>query len=84
MNSDGDGSDLDDMMDSDDEDNYGNYYDNTGDDIDLDKAENLDPEYFDFQLLKIEDVERLLNENVEALCTTINVRFLGHLSKISL
>lgn len=32
-----------------------------------------DPEYFEFDCLKVEDVERLLNESVEAICSKVAV-----------
>ncbi|KAK6175068.1 hypothetical protein SNE40_013605 [Patella caerulea] len=58
----------------DDEDEYDNYYYDNNDDLDLDKPKKSDdPEYFEFDLLKVEDVERLLNEEVEALCTSLKI-----------
>jgi ariadne-2 len=70
-----DGSDMDDDMYASDEDNYDNYYDDNADDVEfIDKFPlKDDPEHFEFELLKIEDVERLLNENVEAVCNELNV-----------
>lgn len=62
-----------DAMDDDDE--YGgyNYYEND-DDLDLDRPKKCDdPEYFEFELLQIEDSERLLNEEVEALCSATQI-----------
>ena len=58
-----------------DEDMCDDYY--YGDDDDMldeipDKTKD-DPEYFEFELLKVEDVERLLNESVEALTQTLKV-----------
>jgi len=38
-----------------------------------DQRKEDDPEYFEYQLLNVEDVERLLNENVEALSQCIKV-----------
>lgn len=35
--------------------------------------DEVDPEYFSYELLRVEDAERLLNENVEALCQAIKV-----------
>ncbi len=54
-----------------------NYYDYTDDymETETDKKKE-DPEYFEFDLLKVEDVDRLLNESVEALCKSIQVRTL--------
>ena len=51
-----------------------NYYDYTHDymETETDKKKD-DPEYFEFDLLKVEDVDRLLNESVEALCKSIQV-----------
>ncbi|KAL5014206.1 hypothetical protein ScPMuIL_008476 [Solemya velum] len=54
----------------DDEDDCGYYYNDT-DDLDIDKPKKTDdPEYFEYELLQIEDVERLMNEEVEALCSS--------------
>lgn len=49
------------------------YYVDT-DDTEMENKKEDDPEYFEFELLNVEDVERLLNENVEAVCKAINVR----------
>ena len=51
-----------------------NYYDETDDfmETETDKKKD-DPEYFEFDLLKVEDVDRLLNESVEALCKSLKV-----------
>ena len=58
-----------------DDDDYGGYYDNDTDDLDIDKPKKTDdPEYFEYELLQVEDVERLLNEEVEMLCRSIKVR----------
>ena len=75
MSSDNDSDyDQSDHMDDDDED-FGGYYDNDTDDLDIDRPKKTDdPEYFEYELLKLEDVERLLNEEVEALCGTLKVR----------
>ena len=65
------GQDSEDM----DDDMYGGYYDSDGGDALMDQPkETDDPEYFNYKLLLIEDVERLLNENVEAVCNCIKVR----------
>ena len=61
---------------SDDEDGYGDDYNDMidCDDLDMDTGqEKVDPEHFDFTLLTLEDVERLLNESVEALSKATNV-----------
>lgn len=56
----------------DEEDVYGGYYDNDADDLDLDKPHKSDdPEYFEFELLQEEDIERFLNEEVEALSSNL-------------
>lgn len=69
-----DDDDYDETMEEDEE--YDDYYGNDTDDLDLDKPKKTDdPEYFDFELLQTEGVERLLNEEVEALCTTVKVSF---------
>jgi len=65
----GDCSD-DEMDDDDDDDVYGDYYKH--EEVEMENKKD-DPEYFEFQLLKVEDVDRLLNENVEALSRAINV-----------
>ncbi|ESO83650.1 hypothetical protein LOTGIDRAFT_133000 [Lottia gigantea] len=61
------------MDDDEDEFDTSYYYDNN-DDLDLEKPKKSDdPEYFEYELLKIEDVERMLNEEVEALCTSLKI-----------
>ena len=68
-----------------DDDDYGGYYDNDTDDLDIDKPKKTDdPEYFEYELLQVEDVERLLNEEVEMLCRSIKVRNLELLPLINL
>jgi ariadne-2 len=58
----------------DDDDDYGNYYHDNTDDLDIDKPKKSDdPEYFEYTVLKTEDAERLLNEEVEALCSAVKV-----------
>lgn len=67
--------DQSDHMDDDDEDFCG-YYDNDTDDLDIDRPKKTDdPEYFEYELLKVEDVERLLNEEVEILCSSLKVPY---------
>lgn len=63
-----------DMEYSDDDCCYADYY-NTGDDCDIDQIDpsKSDPEYFSFECLLVEDVERLLNENVEMLSSNLQV-----------
>lgn len=62
-----------DHMEDDDYD-FGGYYDNDTDDLDIDKPKKSeDPEYFEYELLQVEDVERLLNEEVEVLCSELKV-----------
>lgn len=58
--------------DMDDDEDMSNYYDDN-DDAEMERKKEDDPEYFDFELLNVEDVERLLNESVEAVCKAINV-----------
>lgn len=73
-----DDSDYDhsDHMEDDDYD-FGGYYDNDTDDLDIDKPKKSeDPEYFEYELLQVEDVERLLNEEVEVLCSELKVCYL--------
>lgn len=52
-----------------------NHYYNSGDGEEhySDRRKEDDPEYFEYQLLTVEDVERLLNESVEALSQSIKV-----------
>lgn len=58
----------------DDEDDYCGYYDNDTDDLDIDKPKKSDdPEYFEFDILQLEDAERLLNEEVEVLCSKLKI-----------
>ena len=65
--------DFEDLDDDDDED-IANYYDEQeGDDTEMEKDKTDDPEYYEFELLKVEDVERLLNESVEKLCQSLHV-----------
>ncbi|CAC5397163.1 ARIH2 [Mytilus coruscus] len=74
QNSDDSDYDESDNMDEDDEDDYCGYYDNDTDDLDIDKPKKSDdPEYFEFDLLHLEDAERLLNEEVEALCSKLKI-----------
>ena len=63
-----------DMEYSDDDCCYADYY-NTGDDCDIDQIDpsKSDPEYFSFECLLVEEVERLLNENVEMLSSSLQV-----------
>lgn len=65
-------TDESDAMDDDDDYYHDDYYALEGDVEDMEQQDD-DPEFFDFQLLAVEDVERLLNENVEALCNAVNV-----------
>ena len=70
----------DEMEDDEDIHNYYNSYD--GEEHDSDRRKENDPEYFEYQLLNVEDVERLLNESVEALSQSIKViysQFRNHL-----
>ena len=74
MNSQGsEDEDYDDEDYSDDDDDTFGYYESIGDDQEMEHYKKEDPEYFEYELLKVEDVERMLNEKVEALCTSIHV-----------
>lgn len=67
-------SDHDSDSNMEDDDYYGGYYDNDTDDLDIDKPKKTDdPEYFEYDLLQVEDVERFLNEEVEVLCSSQKV-----------
>jgi len=70
---------VDDIAD-DDEDNDYDYYNYDAEDGggDGDAGGEADPEYFQYDLLRVEDAERLLNENVEALCQAIKVGLCGN------
>ena len=58
------------------------YYDDPDDfmETETDKKKD-DPEYFEFELLKVEDVDRLLNESVEALCKSMKVGLVAVLER---
>lgn len=66
---------------SDDEDeeiSYNDYYNMgyyNGEDCDIEHLDmrKLDPEYFTYECLTVEEVERLLNESVELLSTSLQV-----------
>lgn len=58
---------------SDQEDDFLCYYNNDVNDLDIDKPKSDDTEQFDYELLTVEDVERLLNEEVEYLCSAVHV-----------
>jgi hypothetical protein len=62
----------------DDEDIFNYYNCDTEDQTDVDNKKGDDPEFFEYELLKVEDVERLLNENVEALSQEIKVNGFAH------
>lgn len=65
-----------DYMEDDDYD-FGGYYDNDIDDFDIDKfKKSEDFEYFEYEFLQVEDVERFLNEEVEVLCSELKVCYL--------
>ena len=67
-----DDSDYENNSEEDMDDIYNYYYDNENhDDSEGDIKQEEDPEYFAYELLSVEDVERLLNETVEALCKGI-------------
>ena len=75
LNSDEEGDDMSEHMDDSDDESFIGYYDET-DDLDIDKPKKTDdPEYFEYELLQIEGVDRLLNEEIEALCTALRVWF---------
>lgn len=66
------GSDI--SLDEESDDEYGDYYNSTEDaEMDQSDPRKSDPEYFEYECLTIEDVERLLNECVEALCAGLPV-----------
>lgn len=66
------GSDIELSTDSDG--GYEDYY-NYPEDGEMDQQDQrkLDPEYFEFECLTIEDVERFLNESVEMICASLSV-----------
>jgi ariadne-2 len=59
---------------SDDDCCYADYY-NTEEDNDAEQMDpsRTDPEYFIYECLTVEEVERLLNESVEILSNTLQV-----------
>jgi len=68
------GSDADcgsDYSDDDDDDDMDAYYGESDHGIDYESKEKEDPEYFAYELLRVEGVEMLLNESVEAVCKQI-------------
>ena len=67
----------------DDEDIHHYYNSCDGEEHDSDRRKEDDPEYFEYQLLNVEDVERLLNESVEALSQSIKVNKELNPSKIT-
>ncbi|XP_071438708.1 potential E3 ubiquitin-protein ligase ariadne-2 isoform X2 [Hetaerina americana] len=68
------GEEEDHEMDYSDEDcDYGDYYNTTEDDIECDDASKTDPEYFVYECLSVEEVDRLFNESVEALSTSLQI-----------
>ncbi|BFZ10733.1 hypothetical protein BsWGS_13772 [Bradybaena similaris] len=57
-----------------DEDTEKSYYNDTTNDLDLDcPTKTDDPEYFEHEPLQLIDAERMLNEEVEALCMKLKV-----------
>ncbi|KAL1110561.1 hypothetical protein AAG570_008089 [Ranatra chinensis] len=68
------GEDDSDMYYSDDDCGYDDYY-NMGDDCDGDQLDyrTSDPEYFSYECLRVEEVERLLNESIEALSDALQI-----------
>lgn len=71
-----------DMDYSDDCDDEYDYY-NTGEDCDIEQIDpsKTDPEYFSYECLSEEEVERLLNESVEILSN--NLQITPSLAKVS-
>ncbi|GLG98786.1 Potential E3 ubiquitin-protein ligase ariadne-1, partial [Gryllus bimaculatus] len=69
------GEEYDSDMDYSEEDcGYADYY-NTEEDCDIDQIDpsKTDPEYFVFDCLSVEEVERLLNESVESLSNSLQI-----------
>ena len=62
--------------DDDDDEAFRNYYEPDLEMQDSVSLSEFDVEAFDYDLLRVEEVERLLNESVEAVCKAINVRAL--------
>jgi ariadne-2 len=59
---------------SDDDCSYEDYYNNEGDcDAEQLDPSKTDPEYFVYECLTVEEVERFLNESVEALSSTLQI-----------
>jgi len=55
------------------DDDYDNYYSAIDDEVEFSDAHN-DPESFPYECLRVEEVEKLLNELVEHLSLQIHVR----------
>lgn len=60
--------------DMEDEESFRHYYDHDAEESDPIPLSGDDVERFEYELLRVEDVERLLNETVEALCKAISVQ----------
>ena len=58
---------------SDEEYGYDDYYKGGECDLDAHESQSVDLEYFEYECLKVEDVERLLNQSVETLCKSLQV-----------
>lgn len=58
---------------SDNECEYEDYYNTGGEDVDIEHYDpkKSDPEYFVYECLNVEEVEKLLNETVELLCSIL-------------
>ena len=57
----------------DDDEAFRNYYDPDLEMQDTVSLKDFDVEAFEYELLRVEEVERLLNESVEAVCKAIHV-----------
>lgn len=57
------------------------YYHNCSEDIDTEDRRQTDPEYFEYECLTEEQVERVLNETVEVLSN--NLQITPSLAKVS-
>lgn len=67
-------SDMD-YSDNDCDDEYNDYYNTGGEDYDIEQVDptKTDPEYFAYECLSEEQVERLLNESVEYLSNNLQI-----------
>jgi len=74
MSTEEDGDHIESQDEEDMEEDFQYYYDNQFDN-DMPESSEIkkDPEHFDFETMSVADVDRLLNESVEAVCSRIAI-----------